>query len=67
MYQQGELQITLDGEGVVDTENGYRASRVPCVHLPHSCDQWVIGGPEQIRALIADLRAALQAMGEPAD
>lgn len=29
------------------------------VYLPHSCDEWVIGGPEQIRALIVDLEAAL--------
>lgn len=28
-------------------------------YLPHSCDEWVIGGPDQIRALIADLQAAL--------
>ena len=31
--------------------------------LPHSCDEWVIGGPENIRALIADLMLALKAMG----
>lgn len=30
------------------------------VYLPHSCDSWVIGGPEEIRALIADLQAALE-------
>jgi hypothetical protein len=30
--------------------------------LPHSCDEWVIGGPENIRALIADLKLALKAM-----
>jgi len=26
--------------------------------LPHSCDQWVIGGKEQVRAIIEDLEAA---------
>ena len=30
------------------------------VYLPHSCDEWVIGGAEQIRALIDDLQAALE-------
>lgn len=30
------------------------------VFLPHSCDEWVIGGPEQIRTLIEDLQAALK-------
>jgi len=31
----------------------------PAAFLPHSCDAWVIGGPEQVRALIADLQAWL--------
>ncbi len=31
------------------------------VFLPHSCDEWVIGGPAQIRALIADLESVLMA------
>ena len=30
--------------------------------LPHSCDFWVIGGPDEIRALITDLGTALRAM-----
>lgn len=29
------------------------------VYLPHSCDNWVIGGPDQIQALINDLQEAL--------
>lgn len=29
------------------------------VYLPHSCDEWVIGGREQIKALIEDLQAIL--------
>jgi hypothetical protein len=33
--------------------------------LPHSCDAWVIGGPDQIRALIADLESALQTLAPP--
>lgn len=35
----------------------------PQVSLPHSCEAWVIGGPEQAMALIADLQAALASMG----
>ena len=31
----------------------------PCVYLPHSCDEWVIGGQEEIEALIGDLKEAL--------
>ncbi len=30
-----------------------------CLYLPHSCDEWVIGGEEQIMQLIEDLKAAL--------
>ena len=29
------------------------------VQLPHSCDSWVIGGVEEIRALISDLEELL--------
>jgi hypothetical protein len=31
--------------------------------LPHSCNYWVIGGPQQIRCLIRDLEAALVRLG----
>lgn len=31
----------------------------PCAYLPHSCDEWVIGGPEQIKAMIEDLTELL--------
>ena len=33
------------------------------VCLPHCCDEWVIGGPDEVRALIEDLQAALAKMG----
>lgn len=29
-------------------------------YLPHSCDEWVIGGPVEIRAMIEDLQTALK-------
>lgn len=32
------------------------------VALPHSCDSWRIGGPDEVRALIADLIDALNQM-----
>lgn len=32
------------------------------VFLPHSCDQWIIGGKDEIKAMIADLQAALEAL-----
>ncbi len=34
----------------------------PCAFLSHSCDEWVIGGPQAVRQMIADLTAALATM-----
>ena len=42
--------------------NGGGERDIPCVQLEHSCGAWVIGGKEQIKALIADLQAALVGM-----
>ena len=57
MYEKGTLVIVRDGSDdlrfVSDVKPGD-------VYLPHSCDEWVIGGKEQIEALIEDLNAALQ-------
>ena len=33
-------------------------------YLPHSCELWVIGGPVQIRDMIADLQTALATLEE---
>lgn len=41
-----------------DARGGYER-RLPCAALPHSCDEWVIGGPAEIRTLMADLESAL--------
>jgi hypothetical protein len=35
----------------------------PIAYLDHSCDQWVIGGRDQVLAMIADLTALLAEMG----
>lgn len=32
-------------------------------YLPHSCDEWYIGGRVEIEALIVDLKKALEDMG----
>lgn len=42
---------------VMDTTDDYRD--VEGAYLPHSCDAWVIGDLEAIRALIADLNLIL--------
>jgi hypothetical protein len=76
MYEPGEIRIAP--RGCQSDENGYcdnelhdhptdaRTDYKPAygaVFLPHSCEEWVIGGPEQIRALIHDLEAALVILG----
>lgn len=35
------------------------ADLVGIVHLPHQCDDWIIGDAEDVQALIADLQALL--------
>lgn len=75
MYVKGTLQITKDcghpecqDSSICEQTFEQRAvldsktddyDRVSGVYLPHSCDEWVIGGPDQIRALIADLEEML--------
>ena len=45
----------------------YRNFVVPevCFYLPHSCDQWVIGGEKEVELLIKDLEAALLTIRAP--
>lgn len=31
-------------------------------YLPHSCDEWFIGGREEVEALVADLQKALEVL-----
>jgi len=62
VYPCGDHE-THDGEfrQTRDDSNGDGYDwRDPHVALEHSCDAWIIGGPEQIKALIADLSAALK-------
>jgi hypothetical protein len=70
MYQKGDLYI-FDGHDIETCEHPFRCSDISdaraedsiadvplgTVYLPHSCGEWVIGGREQIKALIADLEA----------
>lgn len=38
---------------------GYISRGTLCAFLPHSCSEWIVGGVDEIRALIKDLRAVL--------
>lgn len=52
-YPDGQRYSAMDGYPPapgVDT--------TPYARLPHSCDEWVIGGVDEIDALVADLLVA---------
>jgi hypothetical protein len=42
-------------------QSGYPNYGAGTAYLPHRCDEWVIGGREQIKTLIEDLTAILEA------
>ena len=48
----------LNHDHPADSRAGYE-NLFGGVYLPHSCEEWVIGGPEEIRILIRDLENAL--------
>lgn len=72
-YKTGDLELvtaaTLDelyGAPDLDEDphevydnRGSGVTYPPVVRLPHSCDSWVIGGPEQVAAMIRDLQEML--------
>jgi len=31
-----------------------------CIYLPHSCDEWIIGGVEEAELMIEDLQEAIK-------
>lgn len=67
MYEKGDLKVSLDGNppGVYDSALPFNGQSLPIhAYLPHSCEEWVIGGVAEIKALIEDLTAALEALNE---
>lgn len=67
MYKRGELQVTESHRHHVDdsrAEDETVKAFHPAAYLPHSCNDWVIGGPEQVKLLIEDLQKALKKMEE---
>ena len=59
-YRKGDLKLAWHGpDGRADAEghvrHGWCGMRAK---LPHSCDEWVVGGVEEIDLLMADLAAA---------
>lgn len=54
-YKTGELPIAYDSRGGLNIPLPPRVA-----FLPHSCSRWIIGGPDEVKHLIADLMLALQ-------
>ncbi len=49
-YKKGEVEVAT---------HLHEDSR-PEIILPHSCDEWVIGGKEEAEQMIIDLREAIK-------
>ena len=47
----------------LDSRDDYRRAKA-AAFLPHSCNEWVVGGVPEIDALIADLKAAREKLVE---
>lgn len=35
------------------------SDNIPAIQLPHSCDEWIIGSPNQARQLVLDLEVLI--------
>lgn len=62
-YRLGDAQRNTPQKEFYDARDWVRSSYRPVTEseiiLDHSCDSWVIGGPENVRTMIADLQALL--------
>ena len=65
MYKKGDVKVSSKDEYLVDTRTD-EYDNVPLfsAYLEHSCDDWIIGGPEQIKQLILDLLGLYQILTE---
>lgn len=61
MYHPGDVKVDVNSyDAREDPGSDYNSAEDPALvaYLPHSCDSWIIGGPEQIEQMIRDLKAA---------
>lgn len=60
MYKYGydgkEVKVMVPGRDKDDPN--YGTDR--CIHLPHQCDDWLIGDADNARLMIKDLQAAIE-------
>lgn len=55
-YDMAKAEVHV--HAVMDSRGGYTKDLEPTAYLPHSCDEWVIGGLPEIEAMITDLMLA---------
>lgn len=67
MYQKGDLKIWNDREFDYLSDARGKKGKQPegTVYLPHSCQEWVIGGVEQVKQMIEDLQEILMEIEKP--
>jgi len=61
MYRTGDAQSAERDTYICDSrDDNYESVDLQnAVYLPHSCDQWIIGGKSNIRTMIEDLTELL--------
>ncbi len=57
MYKKGDIEFSKVPDARSEEESEWQLG--PVFHLPHSCDWWVIGGPEQVKLMIKELKEKL--------
>jgi hypothetical protein len=63
MESDGEYCSLPEGHTCAPMDSrGEYERKVPVAALPHSCDEWVIGGKHEVRAMIKDLQRALASL-----
>jgi hypothetical protein len=75
MYEVGDITLSdkngcnlakhFDARILDGRANNYDGYDYQVAYMPHSCDEWVIGGVRQVRQMIADLQQVLMAMEQP--
>ena len=63
MYQKNDIEVDyftgIDAKEDSYNEEGYKYKDKKVIALPHSCDDWIIGGKEEAEQMIKDLREAI--------
>ena len=62
-YKKGEVEFAAEMYDSRETnDDGMYLKAISAVYLPHSCDEWVIGGKKEIQDLIDDLIKILKSI-----